>query len=81
MKYTICHSSIASVQYVTLPDGRELAVTDSRDDETLPTLPLEVRAALNRQFGAIMALPVERRQSFIDSSVPFDVEASHENAR
>lgn len=76
MKYTIRHGSMAAVQYVATPDGREVAVTDANDDTTRHTLPLAVQAAVNRQFGIIFALPYGRRQAFIDNSVPFEVEVS-----
>ena len=72
--YTIKHGSIAAVQYVTKPDGAKVAVTDSKEDLDLPKLPLEVQAAVNRQFGIIFSLPYEQRQAFIDSSIPFDIE-------
>jgi len=76
MKYTIRHGSIAAVQYVATPDGREVCVTDGNDDTKRRTLPLAVQAAVNRQFGIIFALPYGSRQSFIDNSVPFEVEVS-----
>jgi len=77
-KYTITHGSIAAVQYVTLPDGSKVTVTDAKDgsERDLPKLPLEVQAAVNRQFGTIFALPYDSRQGFIDNSIPFDVEVS-----
>ena len=76
-QYKITHGSIAAVQYVTLPDGNKVTVTDARDGSEieLPKLPLEVQAAVNRQFGTIFALPYDSRQAFIDNSIPFDVEA------
>jgi hypothetical protein len=76
MKYTIRHGSIAAVQHVTTPDGREVTVTESDDDTTRHTLPLAVQAAVNRQFGIIFALHYERRQGFIDNSIPFEVEVT-----
>jgi len=77
-KYTITHGSIAAVQYVTLPDGDRIIVTDARDGSEieLPLLPVEVQAAVNKQFGTIFALPYDSRQGFIDDSIPFDVEVS-----
>jgi len=77
-KYTITHGSIAAVQYVTLPDGDKVIVTDARDGSEieLPKLPLEVQTAVNRQFGIIFALPYDDRQGFIDNSTPFDVEVT-----
>jgi hypothetical protein len=77
-KYTITHGSIAAVQYGTLPDGDKVIVTDARDGSeiALPKLPLEVQAAVNRQFGTIFALPYDSRQAFIDNSIPFDVEVT-----
>jgi hypothetical protein len=76
MKYTIKHGSIAACQYVTLPSGKTLAVSDSPEEPNLKGLPLEVRAALNRQFSIVLSLPYGRRQAFIDNSIPFDVEAT-----
>ena len=74
--YTIRHGSIASVQYVTLPDGSEVTVTDAKDgsEKILPALPLEVRAWVNCQFGTIFALPYASREQFIKDSLPFTVE-------
>lgn len=74
--YTIRHGSIAAVQWVTLPDGKEISVTDAKDgsETQLPKLPLEVRAAINRQFGTVFALPYGMREQFIKDSVPFTVE-------
>jgi hypothetical protein len=75
MKYTIRHGSIAAVQYVTLPDGKTVTVTDSKEpDREKDALPIPVLAAVNRQFGTIFALPINQRQTFIDNSIPFDVE-------
>lgn len=77
-KYTITHGSIAAVQYVILPDGSKVTVTDARDgsERDLPKLPLEVQAAVNRQFGTIFALPYNSRQAFIDNFIPFEVEVT-----
>ena len=77
-KYTITHGSIAAVQYVTLRDGDKVIVTDARDGSeiALPRLPVEVQAAVNRQFGTIFALPYDSRQAFIDNSIPFEVEVT-----
>jgi len=75
-KYTITHGSIASVQYVTLPDGQKVIVTYAQDgsEKELPKLPIEVQAFVNRQFGIIFILPYESRQDFIDNSIPFEIE-------
>lgn len=75
-QYKITHGSIAAVQYVTLPNGDKVTVTDAKDgsEVDLPKLPLEVQAAVNRQFGTIFALPYDSRQAFIDNSMPFDIE-------
>jgi hypothetical protein len=77
-RYTITHGSIAAVQYVTLPNNDKVTVTYALDgsERELPKLPLEVQAAVNRQFGAIFALPYDSRQAFIDNSIPFDVEVA-----
>jgi hypothetical protein len=77
-RYTITHGSIAAVQYVTLPNNEKVTVTYALDgsERELPKLPLEVQAAVNRQFGTIFALPYDSRQAFIDNSIPFDVEVA-----
>jgi len=77
-KYIISHGSIAAVQYVTLPNGEKVTVTDAKDGSELELkrLPLEVQAVVNRQFGTIFALPYDSRQSFIDKSIPFEVEVT-----
>jgi hypothetical protein len=72
--YTIKHGSIAAVQYATDPMGKTVSVTDSKEpDKAKDSLPLPVLAAVNKQFGIVFSLPYERRQAFIDSSVPFEV--------
>ena len=76
MKYTIKHGSIAACQYVISPNGKQLSISDCPDEPNLKDLPLEVRAALNRQFGIVLSLPYGMRQAFIDNSIPFDVEVS-----
>lgn len=78
MKYTIKHSSIAACQYVILPSGKEIAISDSPEEPNLKLLPLEVIAALNRQFSIVLSLPYGMRQAFIDNSIPFEVEVNHE---
>jgi hypothetical protein len=77
-KYTITHGSIAAVQFVTLPNGSKVTVTDAQDGSEfeLKRLPLEVQSAVNRQFGIIFSLPYNNRQAFIDNSIPFDVEVT-----
>jgi len=77
-KYIIKHGSIAAVQYVVLPDGSQVTVTDAKDGSELELkrLPLEVQAVVNRQFGIILHLPYTSRQAFLDNSVPFEVEVS-----
>jgi len=77
-KYTITHGSIAAVQYVTLPNNDKVTVTYALDgsEMELPKLPLEVQAAVNRQFGLIFALPYDSRQAFIDNSISLYVEVT-----
>ena len=79
MKYKIKHGSIAAVQHVTFPSGQQITVTDSSDEPNMRFLPLEVKAAVNRQFGLIFALPYASRQAFIDNSIPFEVEVPNDN--
>lgn len=77
-QYKITHGSIAAVQYVTLPNGSKVTVTDAKDGSEIDLLrlPLEVQAVINRQFSTIFALPYDSRQAFIDNSIPFYVEVS-----
>lgn len=79
MKYTVKHGSIAACQIVVLPDGHEVRVTNSQEpDRAKDSLPLEVRAYINRQFGTIFSLPYASRQAFIDNSVPFEIDIQEE---
>jgi hypothetical protein len=76
MKYTIKHGSIAALQYVITPEGKELRIVDTKEHQPdFESLPESVRAAVNRQFGIIFSLPYDARQSFIDNSTPFEVQA------
>ena len=76
MKYVIKHGSIAACQYVTLPSGETITITDCLDEPNLKYLPLEVKAAINRQFGIIFSLPYKSRQEFINNSIAFEVEVT-----
>jgi hypothetical protein len=76
MKYTIKHGAIAACQYVILPNGKELSISDSPEEPNLKHLPIEVIAAINRQFGIVLSLPYGMRQAFIDNSIAFDVEVT-----
>jgi hypothetical protein len=88
-KYTITHGSIAAIQYIKTDGERDIHAvyqSENKPPEAYPvgdmrqnvwkTLPLEVQAFVNRQFGIIFALPYESRQAFIDNSIPFDVEVT-----
>ena len=77
-KYIIKHGSIAAVQYVVLPDGSQVTVTDAKDGSELELkrLPLEVQAAVNRQFGIILHLPYTSREAYLNNAVPFEVEVT-----
>lgn len=88
-KYKITHGSIAAIQYIKTDGERDISAiyqSENKPPEAYPvgdmrqnvwgTLPLEVQAAVNRQFGTIFALPYDSRQGFIDNSIPFDVEVT-----
>jgi hypothetical protein len=74
MKYKIKHGSIAAVQFVTMPNGKEITVSDSKEEPNLRFLPLQVIAAINRQFGIVFSLPYNSREEFIQNSIPFEID-------
>jgi hypothetical protein len=76
MKFTIKHGNIAAVQYVTLPDGEIVTVTNAKDgsEEILPILPEAVQDLINKQFEVVFSLPYNERESFVKNSIPFYVE-------
>jgi len=89
MKYYISPGSIACVLHVRI--GKDIPeceyaynYSESTGVEASPatqarypfiSLPLEIRAAINKYFGTIFALPIEKRQDFIDNFMPFSIEA------
>ena len=86
MIYEIKPSNVASMLYVTTPEGFVVCCFDNNEayhegnmsgDGKLwwESLPLEVRAAVNKQFGIVFSLPYNQRDDFLKSSVPFLVEA------
>jgi len=88
MAYTIKHGRIAAIQYITTPEGEGLSAiytSEGKQPEAYPegnmsrdiwdTLPLPVRAAINRQFGIVFSLPYNSREDFVMSSQPFTVES------
>jgi hypothetical protein len=75
MKYTVTHGSIASVQYITKSNGKKFIIIDSKEDHSLlAKFPLEVQAYVNKQFGIIFSLPYASRESFIQNSIPFEID-------
>jgi excinuclease UvrABC ATPase subunit len=80
MKYTIKPGSIAAVQYVESEDNRRwtaVYLAEGKQPEITgvsgsgkSTLPMPVLAAINRNFGMMFSVPVERRQALIDATVP-----------
>ena len=62
MIYKIEHGSIAAIQFVTMPNGKKITVSDSKDEPNLRYLPLEVKEIINRQFGIVFLshMTVER---------------------
>lgn len=88
MKYTIKHGSIASIQHIKTPDDQNLSaiylgqtrlpevyIDGDMSQDIWETLPLSVKASINRQFGAVFSLPYDSREGFIKSSMPFEVDA------
>mgnify|MGYP003649674804 CR=1 FL=1 len=75
MKYTVNHGSIASVQYITKSNGKKFTITDSKDDHSLlAKFPIEVQDFVNSQFEYIFSLPYALRESFIQNSIPFEID-------
>ena len=88
MKYTIKHGSIAAIQHIKTPDDKQLNaiymgqtrlpevyIDGDMSQDIWETLPLPVKASINRQFGAVFSLPYNSREGFIKSSMSFEVEA------
>lgn len=88
MPYTISHGRIAAIQNITTPEGAKISaiyMAEHKQPEAYPegnmsrdiwqTLPLPVRAAVNRQFGLVFSLPYAGREAFVLSSIPFEVNA------
>ena len=83
MTYTIQHGNIAAVQYVDTPEGKRVTCvylsdgkpveSTDRDARDFAALPMEVRAAVNRQFGQVFSLPLESRDVWVKAQVPFTV--------
>lgn len=88
MKYTIYPGSIASIQTIQTDNGKlysAIYMADTKQPEIYPDgnlskniadkFPVQVRAAVNRYFGGIFSLPYDKRQNFINNSVPFTITA------
>lgn len=90
MKYTIKQGSIAAMIHVVDDNGKVtdcIYMSENKQPEAYSAgncsgygieawevLPLEVRAHINRQFGAVFALPVNRRDDFVKNCVDTIVE-------
>lgn len=85
MKYKISWSNISAIIHVDV-DGRRYdfiymaeCKTEAYPDGNLrvdiwDNFPLEIRAAVNKQFGVIFSMPVEKRGNFIANFMPFEIE-------
>ena len=87
MKYTLKPGSIAAVQYLETEEGQiydAIFMAEGKPAEVhmrgvtgnvANTLPMEVLARVNRNFGIMFALPYDKRQGLIDSTIPESFEA------
>ena len=91
MKYTIKQGSIAAMIHVIDEAGNTtdcIYMSENKQPEAYPAgncagygagaweaLPLSVRAHVNRQFGTVFALPVNRREDFVVNCVDTTLEA------
>lgn len=88
MKYTIKHGAIAGLQYVYTEDGQAPCAAVYMGPENLDpndktvwrttydrTMPIEVQAVVNRNFGVLFSVPVGRRENLIRTIQPTVVEA------
>lgn len=93
MQYVISHSTIAAALYVTDPEGNTktcyymaedkpvqegVAGSEAMAQERFKRYPMEVQAAVNRQFGQVFSLPIERRANWVANQLPFVVEVLEE---
>jgi len=92
MKYTIKQGRIAAMIHIIDEDGNMtdcIYMSENRQPEAYKeggcdaegivaweALPLEVRAHVNRQFGTVFALPVNRREDFVVNCVDTTLEVA-----
>lgn len=83
MKYTLKPGAIASVLFVVPEEGRTLdciylaenQVVQIWPNQTVEILPVPVRAAVNKHFGTMFSLPLNRREAYLRSLVEWEVVA------
>lgn len=86
-QYRVRYGSIAAAQFVTLPNGCELwaiylsadsdvdySIVGTSEKVSPDSLPMAVRACVNRRFAVVFALPVERRGAAVQSMIDEYVE-------
>lgn len=89
MKFLIEQRTIAAAITVHAEDGTQydcyyiapgksvqvgVSGTEQAAEARFLVLPMEVRAAVNRQFGEVFSLPIGRRDIWVKSQIPFTVE-------
>jgi hypothetical protein len=89
--YTIKPGNIAAYCTVIGPDGIEwdyCYLSECKQPEGTPRterlmpfseLPHKVRAAVNRHFGTMFSLPIERREPYLKQCVPWEVTTEADN--
>lgn len=85
MKYVIFPSIAACVEVVCphfasvfiFLSEEEGVVKGIGDRVEFEELPLKVRAAINKHFGTVFALPVEQRGEYLKNLEPMEVDDDH----
>lgn len=84
--YIVRHGSIAAIQYITRPDGRQVRAVylssreppefdiDSRRFDA-SELPAAVLAEVDRRFAEVFSVPVERREAIVRAFQPQEITA------
>lgn len=60
--------------YIFMAEGKPVE-KGVGDTVAFSELPIPVQAQINRHFGTVFALPVERRAEYLRNCIPWEVEA------
>ena len=60
--------------FIFMAEGKPIATIKDETGKEFQAMPLVIRAAVNKHFGTVFALPIDRRGEYLKACIPFTVQ-------